>query len=152
MSLLPRPATLPSNAQLSALLDGVDELLLLLDARLRVSYRNQAAQRLLGCEPGQPLDAALARVDDHSARALKQALTAGQAPAALNLALGLVASGQRGLPGLPCQAHVVAVFGRRIGDRVAPQHLVGRPAAGLEEGPVGGDDDEVGVLHRQRLG
>ncbi|OGA97299.1 MAG: hypothetical protein A3E25_18555 [Burkholderiales bacterium RIFCSPHIGHO2_12_FULL_69_20] len=87
MSLLPRPATLPSNAQLSALLDSVDELLLLLDARLRVSYRNQAAQRLLGCEPGQPLDAVLARVDDGSARALKQALTAGQAPAALNLVL-----------------------------------------------------------------
>ena len=88
MSLLPRPVTLPSNAQLSALLDGVDELLLLLlDARLRVSYRNLAAQRLLGCEPGQPLDAVLARVDDNSARALKQALTAGQAPAALNLVL-----------------------------------------------------------------
>ncbi len=78
MSLLPRPATLPSNAQLSALLDGVDDvLLLLLDARLRVSYRNPAAQRVLGCEAGQPVDQALAWLDEVSRAALQRALAQG---------------------------------------------------------------------------
>ncbi|MBL8349450.1 MAG: PAS domain S-box protein [Burkholderiaceae bacterium] len=63
MSLLPRHATLPSNAQLAALLDGVDEVLLLFDARQRVSYCNRAAQQLLGCAPGQPFERALQRLD-----------------------------------------------------------------------------------------
>ena len=60
MPLLPHHATLPSNAQLSNLLDAVDEILLLLDARQRLSDCNRAAQRLLGCSPGQPVDQALA--------------------------------------------------------------------------------------------
>jgi len=81
MSLLPRPATLPSNAQLTALLDGIDDLLLLvLDARLRVSYRNPAAQRLLGCEAGQPVDQALAWLQPAARAAVHQVL-AGPAAA-----------------------------------------------------------------------
>ncbi|GCL64892.1 PAS domain S-box protein [Pseudaquabacterium pictum] len=88
MSLLPRAATLPSNAQLSALLDGVDDtLLLLLDQRQRVSYRNPAAQRLLGCEAGQPLDQALAWLDADARRALTQALTQPQPATPLDIRL-----------------------------------------------------------------
>ena len=80
MSLLPRPATLPSNAQLSALLDGVDDaLLLLVDQRQRISYRNPVAQRLLGCEAGQTLEQALAWLDAAGRQRLVQALV--QAPA-----------------------------------------------------------------------
>ena len=78
MSLLSRHASPPSNAQLTALLDGVDELLLLLDARQRVSLCNRAAQRLLGCEPGQAPDAAFAQLDPASRQALLAALRAGQ--------------------------------------------------------------------------
>lgn len=90
MSLLPRHATLPSNAQLSALLDGVDEVLLLLDARQRVSYCNPAAQRLLGCEAGQGMETALARLVDSSRAALRAVMAApaaspGAAPAQLQL-------------------------------------------------------------------
>ena len=97
MSLLPRPATLPSNAQLSALLDGVDDAaLLLLDLRQRVSYRNPAAQRLLGCEAGQPLDQALAWLDAASRQALQQALFQPQMPAPL--AVQLADGPQRGQP------------------------------------------------------
>ncbi len=76
MSLLPRHATPPSNAQLAALLDGVDEVLLLLDARQRVSFCNRAAQQLLGCEPGQPLDRALAALTAPAREALRTALPA----------------------------------------------------------------------------
>ncbi len=79
MSLLPRHATLPSNAQLSALLDGVDSLLLLFDGRGRVSYRNPAAQRLLGCEPGQPVAVALARLDPAQRSVLLAAMAGGSA-------------------------------------------------------------------------
>ena len=95
MSLLPRPATLPSNAQLSALLDGVDDaLLLLLDTRGRVSYRNPAAHRLLGCEAGQPVEQALAWLQPDARAALLQAMAArpmaetGPAPCHLDLADG----------------------------------------------------------------
>ena len=94
MSLLPRPVTLPSNAQLSALLDGVDEVLVLVDARQRVSFRNQAAQRLLGCEPGQGLEAVLARFDEPARLALRHAFesNAGAAQALPSrLALGPLA-------------------------------------------------------------
>lgn len=77
MPLLPRHATLPSNAQLSALLDGVDEALLLLDARQRVSYCNPAAQALLDCETGQGVDSAFAGTDAASRQALLTALAAG---------------------------------------------------------------------------
>ena len=88
MSLLPRSATLPSNAQLSALLDGVDDtLLLLLDQRQRVSYRNPVAERLLGCEAGQPLDQALAWLDAASRQALVQALGQAQQAAPLTITL-----------------------------------------------------------------
>ncbi|MBC7729024.1 MAG: PAS domain-containing protein, partial [Microbacteriaceae bacterium] len=83
MPLLPRHATLPSNAQLAALLDGVDEVLLLLDARQRVSFCNRAAQQLLGCEPGQPLDRALAGLTEparHTVRAALLALPGGGPP------------------------------------------------------------------------
>ena len=74
MSLLPRHAAPPSNAQLSAALDGVDEVLLLLDARHRVSFCNRAAQRLLGCEPGQPVRVTLDRLKPASQAAVLAAL------------------------------------------------------------------------------
>ena len=74
MSLLPRHAAPPSNAQLSAALDGVDEVLLLLDARHRVSFCNRSAQRLLGCEPGQPVRVALDRLKPASQAAVLAAL------------------------------------------------------------------------------
>ena len=74
MSLLPRHAAPPSNAQLCAALDGVDEVLLLLDARHRVSFCNRAAQRLLGCEPGQPARVALDRLKPASQAAVLAAL------------------------------------------------------------------------------
>ena len=87
MSLLPRQVTLPSNAQLSALLDGVEQALMLIDARQRVSFCNRAGRQLLGCEPGQALDAALRRLSADSRHALHQALSAGQATARLGLTL-----------------------------------------------------------------
>ncbi len=90
MSLLPRHASLPSNAQLSALLDGVDDLLLLIDARHRLSYCNRAAHRLLGCEPGQAIERALASLSAES-RALVRAALGNGAPypaLALHLADG----------------------------------------------------------------
>ncbi|MFM2402316.1 MAG: hypothetical protein RL223_196 [Pseudomonadota bacterium] len=70
MPVLARPTTLPSNAQLTALLDGVDEVLLLLDARARLSVANRAAQRLLGCEPGQTLEQALGAATPSSRQAV----------------------------------------------------------------------------------
>ena len=87
MSLLPRPTSLPSNAQLTALLDGVDELLLLVDARQRLSFCNRRAHRLLGCEPGQTLALALDRLDRPSRSAVQAALAAGRADAPLVLRL-----------------------------------------------------------------
>ena len=88
MSLLPRQTPLPSNAQLTALLDDVDELLLLVDARGRLSFCNRCAHHLLGCEPGQPLAQALHRLDGPSRAALQAALARG--PAGVALALRLV--------------------------------------------------------------
>ena len=87
MSLLPRPATWASNAQLTALLDGADELVMLFDARQRLSFCNRSAQRLLGCEPGQPLAVALSRLDFHSLSKLQAAFAAGQGDPALALRL-----------------------------------------------------------------
>ena len=87
MSLLPRQVTLPSNAQLSALLDGVEQALLLLDARQRVSFCNRTARQMLGCEAGQALDAVLRWLHPASRSALTQALAAGQAGAELSLLL-----------------------------------------------------------------
>ena len=87
MSLLPRHATLPSNAQLSALLDGMDDVLVLLDPRSRVSFCNRTAARLLGCEPGQTLDAALGWLSDDGRAALRAALASGCPPAPLTLQL-----------------------------------------------------------------
>jgi len=81
MALLIRPPTLPSNAQLTALLEGVDEVLVLLDARLRVSFCSRAAQRLLGCEPGQGAEAALAQLDDGARLRLLAQLQAPGQPA-----------------------------------------------------------------------
>ena len=87
MSLLPRPSSLPSNAQLMALLDGVDELLLLLDARQRLSYCSRAAQTLLRCELGQPLTQSLAGLDESSHAAVLAALASGAQNQALSLKL-----------------------------------------------------------------
>ena len=90
MSLLPRPTSLPSNAQLLALLDGTDELLLLVDARWRLSFCNRRAHRLLGCEPGQALALALDRLDLASQAAVQAALETGRTdtPLALRMANG----------------------------------------------------------------
>ena len=87
MPLLTRHANPPSNAQLMALLDDVDEVLLLLDARQRLSYCNRTAARLLGCEPGQPAQAALVRVDSDSCARLMELLQAGRSGGALELRL-----------------------------------------------------------------
>jgi PAS domain S-box-containing protein len=98
MSLLPRRATLPSNAQLAALLDGVDEVLLLLDARQRVSFCNRAAQRLLGCEPGQPFDLALAAMTEPARETLRAALLAPPAAGLMTLQLARGPAAGRHLP------------------------------------------------------
>ena len=87
MPLPTRHATLPSNAQLSTLLDDVDEVLLLLDARLRLSYCNRAASALLGCEPGQSAEQALERLQAEPRRALLEALRRGHAAGTLPLTL-----------------------------------------------------------------
>ena len=89
MSVLLRHAAPPSNAQLAAMLDGVDEVLLLLDARQRVSFCNRAAHRLLGCEPGQPVRTALDRFSAGSQADLLVALAAAsRSDTTLNLHLG----------------------------------------------------------------
>ena len=88
MSVLLRQAAPPSNAQLAAMLDGVDEVLLLLDARQRVSFCNRAAHRLLGCEPGQPVRSVLDRFSAGSQADLLVALAAAsRSHTALNLQL-----------------------------------------------------------------
>ncbi|MEK8048626.1 PAS domain S-box protein [Ideonella sp. DXS22W] len=87
MALLARPVTLPSNAQLTALLDGVGDLLVLMDARQRVSWCNKAAARRLGCEPGQPAADACPRLSADAQARLLAALLAGQPEATLQLGL-----------------------------------------------------------------
>jgi PAS domain S-box-containing protein len=62
MSVLTRPQALPTHTQLTALLDGTDDALLLFDNRRRVSFCNRAAMRTWGCEPGQDAGPALARL------------------------------------------------------------------------------------------
>lgn len=76
MSVLSRPQALPTHTQLSALLDGTDDALLLLDNRRRVSFCNRAAMRLWGCEPGQDAQAALARLAEPVASELQAAMGA----------------------------------------------------------------------------
>ncbi len=122
MSLLPRHAAPPSNAQLCAALDGVDEVLLLLDARHRVSFCNRSGQRLLGCEPGQPVRVALDRLEPASRTAVLAALAsnAGTEPVAahsaqlpdgtvLALSLGRSAGSGWVLRGAVTPAHAVAL-------------------------------------------
>ncbi|MDT7836183.1 PAS domain S-box protein [Aquabacterium sp. OR-4] len=87
MALLARPVTLPSNAQLTALLDGVAEVLVLLDVRQRVAWCNKAATRLLGCEPGQAAAEALERLQAAAREALLAALQAGRPEALLSITL-----------------------------------------------------------------
>ena len=87
MSLLSRHATLPSNAQLSALLDGVDEVLLVLDARQRVSYCNPVAVKLLGCEAGQGVSAATSRLSATGRDDLLEAMKSGPAHCSLELSV-----------------------------------------------------------------
>ena len=98
MSLLPRHATLPSNAQLAALLEGVDEVLLLLDARQRVSFCNRAAHQLLGCEAGQPIERALERLSAGARDTLRAALLAPAPAAPLSLQLAQGPAAGRHLP------------------------------------------------------
>jgi PAS domain S-box-containing protein len=74
MAVLPRAPSLPSNAQLSALLDEVDEALLLFDARQRLSFCNRAAGRWLGCESGQGAALALGRLQGSVRDEVLQAL------------------------------------------------------------------------------
>ena len=122
MSLLPRHAAPPSNAQLCAALDGVDEVLLLLDARHRVSFCNRAAQRLLGCEPGQPVRVTLDRLKPASQAAVLAALASNASSdplatvsAQLNdgtvlvLALGRSVGSGWVLRGVATPAHAVAL-------------------------------------------
>ena len=70
---------------------------------------------------------------------------------ALDLAFGLLASGQGRLPELARLVDTRMVFGRHIVDRIAPQQQFGRSPGRLAKGAVGGDNHEIGVLHQQRL-
>lgn len=78
MPLLARHATPPSNAQLLAVLDRVDELLLLLDGRGRLAWCSRAASQRLGCEPGQGAEAALAALEPASRQAALAVLAQAQ--------------------------------------------------------------------------
>ena len=53
----PPSALQPSRAALAALLDGIDDALLLVDDVGNLSFCNRAAMRRLGAEPGRGLDA-----------------------------------------------------------------------------------------------
>ena len=121
MSLLPRPTSLPSNAQLTALLEQVDELLLLVDARQRLAFCNRSAHRLLGCEPGQGLAQAFERLDPPSLAALQTALATVAADADLDLDLRLAA-------GLPLHLSLWRVPGSGWALRgAAPDAVLARP-------------------------
>ncbi|HSW07532.1 PAS domain S-box protein [Aquabacterium sp.] len=76
MSVLSRPQAMPSHAQLTALLDGIDDPILLFDNRRRVSYCNHMAMRVLGCEPGQDAAPALSQIAEPERANLLVALTA----------------------------------------------------------------------------
>lgn len=76
MSVLSRPQALPTHTQLTALLDGTEEALLLFDNRRRVSFCNRAAMRTWGCEPGQDAGPALARLAEPAHSELIAALGA----------------------------------------------------------------------------
>ncbi len=91
MALLSRPFSLPSNSQLQALLDAVDEALVLFDGRGRVAWCNAAAQRVLGCAAGQSAPSALALLAPPAKDALL-ALVLGAGPAA-----GVGAAGDAGV-------------------------------------------------------
>ena len=86
----------------------------------------------------------------HEAEPALAALAVGET--ALDLAVGLVALGQRLGPLLARQPHGIVVDGQQPLGRVMAQYLLGRPTASLEKGAVGRHDHEVRVLHRQRLG
>ncbi|WP_088286117.1 PAS domain S-box protein [Ideonella sp. A 288] len=73
MSVLSRASAAPTHAQLGALLDSADEALVLVDPRHRVTYANRAATRLLGCEAGQGLDVAFARLAEPQRSELRDA-------------------------------------------------------------------------------
>ena len=55
------PTLLPSRAAMAALLDGVDDPLLLFDDLGQLSFCNRAAMRALGAEPGQVVQAGAAQ-------------------------------------------------------------------------------------------
>jgi PAS domain S-box-containing protein len=76
MSVLSRPQALPTHSQLTALLDGTDDALLLFDNRRRVSFCNHSAMRTLGCEPGQDAELALSRLAEPARSELVAALGA----------------------------------------------------------------------------
>lgn len=67
----PTAAALPSRAGMAALLDGVDDALLLVDAVGTLGFCNRAAMRLLRAEPGQGLAQLLAGFDAHAAAWLR---------------------------------------------------------------------------------
>ncbi|MBI5256487.1 MAG: PAS domain S-box protein [Burkholderiales bacterium] len=113
MSVLSRSQALPSNAQLSALLDALDEPVLLFDGRRRVSYCNPAAMRLLGCEPGQDAQAALAQVAEPERGSLVAALSAVAGEGRWQARLS---DGQA----LPCVMSVVSGGARMLRVRGAP--------------------------------
>ncbi len=86
MSTLSRSVALPSNAQLTALLDRSDEAMLLFDPQQRLAFANRAARQRFGVEVGQRRNDALRVLGEPTAQRLRQAL---DAPAESNLKLAL---------------------------------------------------------------
>ncbi|WP_395698989.1 PAS domain S-box protein [Aquabacterium sp.] len=76
MSVLSRPQAMPSHAQLAALLDSIDDPIILFDNRRRVSWCNHSAVRMLGCEAGQDALPALSQVAEPERAGLIAALSA----------------------------------------------------------------------------
>ena len=70
-----RPQAMPTHAQLAALLDGLDDPIILFDNRRRVTYCNHVAMRLLGCEPGQDALPALSQIAEPERGGLLAALS-----------------------------------------------------------------------------
>ncbi|NRF70341.1 PAS domain S-box protein [Aquincola sp. S2] len=111
MSVLSRPQALPTHSQLTALLDGTEDALLLFDNRRRVSFCNRAAMRTWGCEPGQDAEPALARLAEPAHSELIAALGAVSGEGhwhaqlvdgrRLHLALTMAPGGGRCLRALP---------------------------------------------------
>ncbi len=86
MSTLGRAVALPSNSQLTALLDRSDEAMLLFDGQQRLAFANLAARRRFAVELGQRRSDALRGLGQTDAQRLRQALDA-QGESTLDVAL-----------------------------------------------------------------